>query len=202
MSELRNLPTQKRSRETLDSLIEAADELFAERGVGDATNSMIAERAGVSIGTLYRFFPNKSALVAEYLDRYMLDLASGIPDLPAAPTLEDLERIVAELVDRTVRTRMNFRGYGRVRLWRYPETGEMAVATIRDAEFSLIHGLIAASPYEISAKEVDRMSRVIIDAPWPIIEGILDSSPKQRALMQAEIVRLIASYIRAVIEQL
>lgn len=72
----RRLPTQDRSRQRVERILEAAAEVFAEAGYDAATTEAIALRAGTSIGSLYQFFPNKlavfTALAHQYLDRARL----------------------------------------------------------------------------------------------------------------------------------
>ncbi len=62
MSTLRKEPTQDRSKQRLERIVEAATLEFAESGYEGATTEGIAERAGVPIGSVYQFFPNKKAL--------------------------------------------------------------------------------------------------------------------------------------------
>jgi AcrR family transcriptional regulator len=66
----RRRPRQERSRATVDAIVEAAAQVFEREGLA-ATTNRIAERAGVSIGTLYQYFPNKHALLAELADRHI-----------------------------------------------------------------------------------------------------------------------------------
>jgi len=59
----RRLPLQRRSRETVAAILEAAAKVFGERGYWEATTNHIADVAGVSVGSLYEYFPNKDALI-------------------------------------------------------------------------------------------------------------------------------------------
>ena len=61
--EPRKMPSQERSRKTMATIYEAATHIFVEIGYADATTDQIAERAGVSIGTLYHYFPGKEAVL-------------------------------------------------------------------------------------------------------------------------------------------
>ncbi|MBM7503794.1 TetR/AcrR family transcriptional regulator [Agromyces aurantiacus] len=75
-------PTRADARRNFDALVEAAREAFAEHGV-DASLEDIARRAGVGIGTLYRNFPTRDALVeAVYLDEVagVAAFADGLGD--------------------------------------------------------------------------------------------------------------------------
>jgi len=79
----RRRPRQARARFTRDSIVEAAAELL-RRSESLTTNS-IAERAGVSIGTLYQYFPDKNAILVAVARREMADdLASPYRALLAA----------------------------------------------------------------------------------------------------------------------
>ena len=63
-------PQQARSRETQESLLAAAEQVFAEVGIAQATVAQICERAGVAVGTFYGRFPDKDALLTFWYDRF------------------------------------------------------------------------------------------------------------------------------------
>lgn len=65
----RKRPRQERSRRTVEAILDAAARVFETVGPNAATTNAIAERAGVSVGSLYQYFPNKLAkrIVARYL---------------------------------------------------------------------------------------------------------------------------------------
>lgn len=67
----RRIPTQRRSRERLERILEAAAHVFADVGYDAATTEAIAARAGTSIGSVYQFFPNKQALFDAIASRYL-----------------------------------------------------------------------------------------------------------------------------------
>jgi AcrR family transcriptional regulator len=64
----RKQPLQARSRETVRVILRAAAQVFGSRGYAASTTNHIAERAGVSIGSLYEYFPNKDALLHALLE--------------------------------------------------------------------------------------------------------------------------------------
>lgn len=75
----RRVPTQARSRERVERMLDAAAEVFSEVGYDAATTEGIAVRAGTSIGSIYQFFPNKQALLDAIATRY-LDRARALFD--------------------------------------------------------------------------------------------------------------------------
>ncbi len=63
-------PQQARSRETQEALLLAAEHVFAEVGIAQATVTEICERAGVAVGTFYGRFPDKDALLLFWYERF------------------------------------------------------------------------------------------------------------------------------------
>jgi AcrR family transcriptional regulator len=70
----RKRASQERSRATVDALVEATARILVKDGFDKASTNRIAERAGVSIGSLYQYFPSKEALVAAVVDRHNQEL--------------------------------------------------------------------------------------------------------------------------------
>jgi AcrR family transcriptional regulator len=73
----RKRPRQARSRETVECLLEGAARVFRREGFGATTNRIAAE-AGVGIGTLYDYFPNKQALLRALAERHLEVAECGI----------------------------------------------------------------------------------------------------------------------------
>jgi AcrR family transcriptional regulator len=67
----RKKPQQRRSRVTIDSIFEATIQVLLANGLEAITTVQIAERAGVSVGSLYQYFPNKNALLAAVVQRHV-----------------------------------------------------------------------------------------------------------------------------------
>lgn len=67
--EPRKRPQQGRARATYDAIVDAAARIVAERGLAGFNTNAVAERAGVSIGSLYQYFPNKDAVMAALIVR-------------------------------------------------------------------------------------------------------------------------------------
>lgn len=97
--EPRKTPLQKRARATRDSILEAAARIIGQRGIASFNTNAVAERAGVSIGSLYQYFPNKDALMAALIQRQQEQQLATLRT--AASTTEpdaDLEVVVRNLV--------------------------------------------------------------------------------------------------------
>lgn len=81
----RKQPRQARSKQTVEWVLEAAARVFKAEGFS-ATTNRIAELAGVSVGTLYEYFPNKEALLAALAERHVAEAERGIEAALAART--------------------------------------------------------------------------------------------------------------------
>lgn len=67
----RKNPVQKRSKATVEDVLTAAAQVFEEYGYAAGTTNRIAEQAGVSIGTLYQYFPSKESVAVVLLERHL-----------------------------------------------------------------------------------------------------------------------------------
>jgi AcrR family transcriptional regulator len=66
----RLVPTQQRSRERFERILESAAGVMAEKGSEDFRMSDIVERTGVAFGSLYQYFPDKTAIIGTLAERY------------------------------------------------------------------------------------------------------------------------------------
>ncbi|HKE96767.1 MAG TPA: TetR/AcrR family transcriptional regulator [Povalibacter sp.] len=103
----RKKPRQRRSRDTIDTIFEATIHVLLANGFDRTTTIQIADRAGVSIGSLYQYFPNKRALLAAIVRRHV----GGVVDTTIAacrsvhgkPIEEMCATVMAAFVDAKTR---------------------------------------------------------------------------------------------------
>jgi AcrR family transcriptional regulator len=85
----RKLPQQDRSRLTVEAILEATTHILTQEGYDKANTNRIAERAGISVGSLYQYFPNKESLMAALIEQHSDEIAqlmeSKLKDLSDAP---------------------------------------------------------------------------------------------------------------------
>lgn len=94
----RKSASQKRSRLMVDALLEATARILIREGFGNASTNRIAEVAGVSVGSLYQYFPSKEALVAALVDRHRLQISQAVQEELAEAMQLPLRRAVRKLV--------------------------------------------------------------------------------------------------------
>jgi len=94
----RKSPVQARSLATMDAIYEATIQVLVAEGVARFNTTRVAERAGVSVGSLYQYYPNKRSLLAAVLERHLLHVAEVVEKVCAAQRgmpLADMARAVS-----------------------------------------------------------------------------------------------------------
>jgi len=99
----RRSPRQDRSIVTVEAIFEAALQVLATDGLMRFNTTRVAQRAGVSVGTLYQYFPNKQALLFALLERHLATLAGAIENVcdnhPSATRESIAEAVVAAYLE-------------------------------------------------------------------------------------------------------
>jgi AcrR family transcriptional regulator len=94
----RKKPRQARAEATLDAIFEATIQVLLSDGPHKLTTTRVAERAGVSVGTMYQYFPHKQALIYALNERYLDALAEKIEAAcrrnHGAPVAEGVEALI------------------------------------------------------------------------------------------------------------
>lgn len=96
----RREPKQQRSRQTVGAVLEAVHVVVKRHGPHALTTNRIAEVAGVSVGSLYQYFPDKQAIFTALHDRHVEDVRQAIKQTTDAWASAPLEEFTRELVQR------------------------------------------------------------------------------------------------------
>ena len=136
----RKTPRQSRSKETIEVVFEAAARILQTRALAEFNTNAIARLAGVSIGTLYQYFPNKNAILIAMAQRELDKVSQEIVSRVAAEYTRD----ASELARTVVRALLKAFG-GRQR-----------------ARKALIEALVANGLSDELAKPIDHVVRTIL----------------------------------------
>jgi AcrR family transcriptional regulator len=97
----RKLPQQDRSRVTVEAILTATTRILTEEGYEKANTNRIAELAGISVGSLYQYFPNKESLMVALMEQHSQEMAEllatkidCLADVPLAIAIPELVKAV------------------------------------------------------------------------------------------------------------
>lgn len=198
----RKKPRQERSRATVDAIVEAGARVFSERGYAAGSTNRIAEHAGVAIGSLYEYFPNKASIlvaVAErHLDRMMADVVQVLVD--AGSGAPSLDRLTERFVEAMLAVHERDPQLNHVVFSEAPHPPELH-ACVLQAEEKLAHrveALLRASD-ELELDDPDTAAHLFVQTAEALThrfahQGIHDL-PRDRFV--AEVGRLLTGYLRA-----
>lgn len=197
--EPRRVPVQARSRERVERILDAAIQLLIEDGYDAVKTNLIAKRAGVSIGSVYQFFPNRFAIFNALATRYRERIANTLsahmgPQSPHGSWEESLEATIDILGDMW-RTDWAFHS-----VWlAIQNTAELAEA--RDQYRStlvnkdLVYFVQKILP-NTSATQVQTIARVILETSNLLLDQSMGSGDAQNDIIIDELKFLLHSYIQ------
>jgi AcrR family transcriptional regulator len=169
----RKRPVQARSQATVAALHEASIQVLLKVGYRRFTTTRVAERAGVSVGTLYQYFPNREALVVFVIERYLDELVSAIETDCRPLAGASLEAIAAGLVDAFIAAK-----------WRRLEVSRAMHEPLAD---------IAGAPLVRAAAE--RTARLVVR----LLRGCRDAAFRDEHVLALLIVLACSSLLQAAV---
>jgi AcrR family transcriptional regulator len=104
--EPRKSPVQARSAASVDAILEATIQVLLKVGKDRLTTTRVSSRAGVSVGTLYQYFPNKSALLQAVLRRHLEEVTSGVEFVCKEQRGRTLREMVTALINAFLAAKM------------------------------------------------------------------------------------------------
>lgn len=192
---------QQRSRVTIDAILEATARIVDQVGLDRATTNRIAELAGVSIGSLYQYFPGKEALLAALIAREAeADLEAMRLVFTAAqhlPLPEAIPRVVDALVARHARHPALYRWM----LTYTPGLGQHpAVRAIAARGRALLRDLLGAHISELSSNREPALAALVLgSAVESAVHTALFERPETLTdgTLARELTALCAAYLTA-----
>lgn len=197
----RRRPRQRRSRETVDAILEAAARVFAERGYSAGTTNRIAEAAGVSIGSLYEYFPNKDAvliaLAEQHVERMMASVHAHLADELSAG--QPLERMLRGFVGAMLEVHERSPDLHRVVFSEAPHPHELH-ACVLQMEETLAHAVepILRGAPDLALADPDTSAHFVVQTVEALTHRYVHYGIHElaREPFVDEVVRMLAGYLR------
>lgn len=165
--EPRKNPTQARSVDTVEAILEAAARILEDKGFEGYNTNEVASQAGVSIGSLYQYFPNKDAITRSLIQREEAPLKAAFADARNAPnTREGLLRFIRAAVSHQLRRPALARllDFEEARLPHSSEAGDIREIACDSLEELLAKGGVTrTAPMRLSVKDVLAIVRGMVD---------------------------------------
>lgn len=201
--EPRRVPTQARSRERVERILDAAARILTEDGYGAFKTNLIAKRAGVSIGSLYQFFPNRFAVLNALADRYRERIAETLVanlgiDAPERPWPEIVDGVI-DLLAEQWRTDWSFHSVW-LAIRSTPELNEQEDAFRKQLIDRTIVVLLARIAPELSGERRATVGAVILEVSNLLLDQSMRKGNDQDTRVLEELKSLLKGYLKQVQE--
>jgi len=198
----RKQASQERSRSTVDALVGATTRILVKEGYDQASTNRIAEVAGVSIGSLYQYFPSKEALVAAVIDRHTQELSQVTRSALVRMAARPIEVAAREFVSVAIDAHRVDPKLHAVLTEQIPRVGrlENVEANIREG-YALVRGYLEAHRDEIDVADPDLAAFVCVTVVEALTHAAVLRRPDLLAGEKAQnfvddVTHLLARYLR------
>jgi AcrR family transcriptional regulator len=157
--EPRKTPVQERSTVTVEAISEATIQVLLAVGLDRLTTTRVAERAGVSVGTLYQYFPNKQALLNAVLKVHSIKVAEAVEHACQANRGAAVPVLVAAVVEAFVNAKLERRD---VSTALYAPASEPEGTTVVRRLSKRVHRALTAALAESAGATLDDMEFVAL----------------------------------------
>ncbi len=200
--EPRKKPTQKRSRERVDSILDACAGLLDEVGPDGVNTNTIAERAHIPVSSLYQYFPNKHAVLIELMARRLEEIDALGAQIASELSMESNWR---DILDRLLDAYLAFceKLPGFTPLWHtiqahpdlYQTSSNQLIGSIRSLREMLTAYVAMHAPGRFSEEQLQAMQHTVMEAVIPPIGRASRMRGGEREKLMREIRTLAYGYL-------
>ena len=186
----------------MDALVEATARILVREGFDKASTNHIAEHAGVSVGSLYQYFPSKEALVVAVIERHNLDIMQIVRNALAQVLSLPMEQAVRTLVETAIEAHRMDPKLHRVLAEQIPHTGKLEnVEAFNRETYTLFKAYLEAHREEFRPMDLELAAFVCVTS----IEALTHNavlhhsemlSTEMKGTLIEEATRLIVGYLR------
>jgi len=190
----RPIPQQERAARTHQLFLDTAERLFVEVGYDAMTMTAVAERAGTSIGALYRWFPDKTAVAAALLAKYTVEIeqhwSSLIAGAHTLTTAKFAESLISRITDFSQRRPAYF-------ILRDAPIKVSRSSAAREILREAFVRAFQAKKTTLSHEEALLIANVVVETVKGFLAVIAAAPPNRRAPVTAEFTKMLSLYLEA-----
>lgn len=189
----RAAPNQKRSQKTLELILSTAADLLEEVGFENLSTNLICKRAGLTPPALYRYFPNKYAVLKELGERLMARQNDILADWQIDPTdlaaqADDIERFLAATIAVTRETKAG--GWIMRSMHATPVLADVRLNSHRHVAQQMADQILAVWP-GLDPARAFQSARLSVEMGYALVEMVFD----EPGLDEAEMIRLTTAML-------
>ncbi|WP_327701063.1 TetR/AcrR family transcriptional regulator [Streptomyces decoyicus] len=193
----RKQPRQGRAEITRQRILAAAAHVFAEYGHAAGTTNRIAERARVSIGSLYQYYPNKDAILVELLTRHLDAGMSALTHGQDDEAPDSLEEAIRRYVRLTIENHRDDPQLLRVMIEQAPRSPELLEKTSQYQLARTVYAreLIENHP-EARVADMEVAARLLVSTVELVVHQLIAApDPLDPARLESELVAMLTRYL-------
>ena len=194
----RKHPSQSRSRVSVDAIIEASAQVLAEGGYLAFNTNTVARRAGVSIGTLYQYFPNKESLLAAIQQRHLDEIATVMRHVFSLMREQDLTTALQTFIEADITAHAANPGLHLVLLEQVAKLGAKGnEGALYELLYSELSTLFEAHREQITVTNLRFASFIVVRMIEGTVHAALAHHPEaiKSGLLARELIRAVAGYL-------
>lgn len=195
----RKRPRQVRAELTRERILTAAAHVFTDHGYAAGTTNRIAERARISIGSLYQYYPNKDAILVELATRHVEAGVAAVKRRMDDELPHTLEEIIRSLVRTSIENHLDDPQLLRVLVEQAPRSPELLRTTARHTRERTAYAqeLIETYP-EVRVEDTYVAARLLVSVAELLIHQLIaEPDPVDAGRLETELVAMLTRYLTA-----
>jgi AcrR family transcriptional regulator len=195
--EPRKRPVQARSEATVSALFDASIQVLLAAGYRKFTTTRVAERAGVSVGSLYQYFPNRQALITAVIKRYLDGLRATIEQHCRELCGRPLDQQVRGLVDAVIAAKWEHIEVSRALQEPLADIGGAQLVSASAVKVSGSIGEVLRSCTNASFLDVDRLALLIVVSCSSLLQAAItdQTGMLDREALRAHMRAMVLGYL-------
>jgi AcrR family transcriptional regulator len=192
----RKQPVQARSETTVLAIFEASIQVLLSAGYRKFTTTRVAERAGVSVGTLYQYFPNRQSLIRAVLERYLVEMSASIQADCQALRGRSLDESAAGLVDAFIAAKWRRLEVSRAMHEPLVEVGGGELVCASAAKGAAFVADVLRGCREIGRDDVEPLAVFLVMACTSMLQAAFMDYAVDKETLRAHMHAMVRGYLR------